>query len=124
MVGVRKLIEKIFSQEELAQLDDKMPEFTLRKKEDQRKRRESMAIQDNEDDDEVGPLRAIATKAHLHIPMASGNVMKVPLPQVDISQELNKTACWKHIESKASLEGAPHYAYVVLILFFYYNCLF
>lgn len=36
MVLVRKLIEKIFTEEELNHLDDKMPEIRRRKKEDKK----------------------------------------------------------------------------------------
>ena len=42
MVGVRKLCEKLFTADELAQLDDKMPEITLRKKEDRKKKHASI----------------------------------------------------------------------------------
>ena len=46
MVGIRKLCEKFFRADELAQLDDKMPEITLRRKEDRKKKRASLAIAD------------------------------------------------------------------------------
>lgn len=40
MVGVRKFIEKfVFTKDEIHYLDDKMPEFTLRKREDAQKRK-------------------------------------------------------------------------------------
>ncbi len=39
MVGVRKLMEYVFSQDELKQLDDKMPEMHLRHKEDKQKKK-------------------------------------------------------------------------------------
>lgn len=40
MVGVRKLMEYVFTEHELKYLDDKMPEITLRKKEDATKKKE------------------------------------------------------------------------------------
>lgn len=38
MVAVRKIMEKFFTERDLKYLDDKMPEFHLRKKEDLRRK--------------------------------------------------------------------------------------
>ena len=39
MIGVRKLMEKVFKAEELEQLDDPIPEFHTRKKEEAKKKK-------------------------------------------------------------------------------------
>lgn len=44
MVGVRKVMEKFFSEKDLKYLDDKMPDFHLRKKEDMKKRKSQTAV--------------------------------------------------------------------------------
>ncbi len=53
------------------------------------------------------------TEAHLHIPMVSGNVMKIPLSSIseqpdehpiNLSDEVNKSGIWQHIRSEASLQ--------------------
>lgn len=40
MVGVRKVMERFFTERDLKYLDDKMPDFHLRKKEDAKKKKE------------------------------------------------------------------------------------
>lgn len=40
MVGVRKVMEKFFDERDLKYLDDKMPDFHLRKKEDAKKKKD------------------------------------------------------------------------------------
>jgi hypothetical protein len=113
MIGVRKLMEKFFSDKDLRYLDDKMPDFHLRKKEDIVKRKSKQIEEIEIDlDENQGTLRAIKTEAHLHIPLASGNVVKIPLNalqepshDINISKEVNSSNLWRHIsnESKGSL---------------------
>lgn len=75
------------------------------------------------DDSHQATIHAVKTEAHLHIPMNSGNVIKIPLSaiqvscpsplkslqepshSINISKELNNSGMWKHIasESKSSL---------------------
>ena len=68
-----------------------------------------------------GTIHAVKTKAHLHIPMASGNVIKIPLAaiqepshNINISNEVNQSGLWKHIASEShmscSKEGDDKYA--------------
>ena len=44
MVAARKVMESFFSEKDLKYLDDKMPEFHLRKKEDMRKTGEGVSV--------------------------------------------------------------------------------
>ncbi|VDM39173.1 unnamed protein product [Toxocara canis] len=108
MVATRKVMEKFFSEKDLRYLDDKMPDFHLRKKEDL-KRKESEGEQFDIDlEENQGTIHAVKTEAHLHIPMASGNVIKIPLAaiqepshNINISNEVNKSGMWKHIASES-----------------------
>lgn len=50
MVGVRKLMEYVFTERELKYLDDKMPEITLRKKEDAKKKKEQIQAEQRAQD--------------------------------------------------------------------------
>ncbi|KAE9549910.1 hypothetical protein FO519_006875 [Halicephalobus sp. NKZ332] len=114
MVGVRKVMEKFFNEKDLKYLDDKMPDFHLRKKEDLKKINEGEAEEIEIDlDENQGTIHAVKTEAHLHIPMASGNVIKIPLAaiqepshNINISKEVNSSGMWRHItnESKTSLQ--------------------
>ncbi|KAH7727686.1 Bicarbonate transporter [Aphelenchoides avenae] len=120
MVAVRKVMEKFFSEKDLKYLDDKMPDFHLRKKEDMKKRKSQTAEEIGFDlDENQGTIHAVKTEAHLHIPMTSGNVIKIPLAaiqepshQINMSKEVNASGMWRHItnESKTSLTklaGSP-----------------
>uniref|UniRef100_F1KS49 Anion exchange protein n=1 Tax=Ascaris suum TaxID=6253 RepID=F1KS49_ASCSU len=108
MVATRKVMEKFFSERDLRYLDDKMPDFHLRKKEDlKRKESEGEGI-DIDLEENQGTIHAVKTEAHLHIPMASGNVIKIPLAaiqepshNINISNEVNKSGMWKHIASES-----------------------
>jgi len=113
MVGARKLMEKCFSEKDLKYLDDKMPEFHLRKKEDMRRKSKGIDEVCVDLDENQGTIHAVKTEAHLHIPMASGNVIKIPLAAIqepshtiNISKEVNSSGMWRHItsESKTSLQ--------------------
>lgn len=61
MVLVRKLIEKLFTEEELGHLDDKMPEIRWRKKKDK---------------------ETTSTEQHPHVSMGSSSVIKIPFKNV------------------------------------------
>ncbi|KAI6220175.1 Anion exchange protein [Aphelenchoides besseyi] len=115
MIAVRKVMEKFFSEKDLKYLDDKMPEFHLRKKEDMKKRSRRSSSKNEEIeidlDENQGTIHAVKTEAHLHIPMTSGNVIKIPLAaiqepshNINISKEVNSSGMWRHItnESKGS----------------------
>ncbi|KAI6239960.1 Anion exchange protein [Aphelenchoides fujianensis] len=117
MIGVRKAMERCFSEKDLKYLDDKMPDFHLRKKEDMKKRSRRSSSKNEEIEIDLeenqGTIHAVKTEAHLHIPMTSGNVIKIPLAaiqepshNINISKEVNASGMWKHIttnDSKASL---------------------
>lgn len=34
---------------------------------------------------------------NLQIPLANGNIMKIPLTSINISEEVNKTGIWKQV---------------------------
>ncbi|KAF8367389.1 abts-1 [Pristionchus pacificus] len=109
MVAVRKAIEVFFTKNDLKYLDDPMPDFHLRKKEDQkRKLKDGEAIEIDLDENQA-TIHAVKTEAHLHIPMNSGNVIKIPLAslkepshQINISKEVNNSGMWKHIQQTDS----------------------
>ena len=51
----------------------------------QKKHEETKAVDQGEDDGGGGDgLHTVKTAAHLHIPMASGNVMKIPLSSIQV----------------------------------------
>lgn len=97
MVGIRKLLEKIFSKEELRVLDDALPEFSRKKKQDLEEEREeeTKALMEVTVGvgQECGKL-PINESGNLTIPLASGNVMRIPLDSVNISEEVNRSGVW------------------------------
>uniref|UniRef100_A0A0K0FUB6 Anion exchange protein n=1 Tax=Strongyloides venezuelensis TaxID=75913 RepID=A0A0K0FUB6_STRVS len=113
MVGIRKLMEKFFDPKALKYLDDPMPDFHLRRKEDARRVSLKAAEEIELDlDKNQGTIRAVKTEAHIHIPFNNGEVVSIPLEaisgpshNINLSKEVNSSSMWKHIshESKSSL---------------------
>ncbi|CEF68357.1 Na[+]-driven anion exchanger 1 [Strongyloides ratti] len=113
MVGIRKLMEKFFDPKDLKYLDDTMPDFHLRRKEDARRVSLKAAEEIELDlDKNQGTIRAVKTEAHIHIPFNNGQVVSIPLKaisgpshNINLSKEVNSSSMWKHIshESKSSL---------------------
>ncbi|KJH48589.1 anion exchange protein [Dictyocaulus viviparus] len=106
MVAVRKLMEKFFTTTDLKYLDDPMPDFHLRKKEDLKRRQSQGDPVDIEIEENQTTIHAVKTEAHLHIPMASGNIIKIPLAaiqepshSINMTKEVNSSGMWKHISS-------------------------
>ncbi|CAI5437465.1 unnamed protein product [Caenorhabditis angaria] len=110
MVAIRKFMEKAFTTTDLKYLDDPMPDFHLRKKEDLKRRQsEGEPVEIEIDNENQATIHAVKTEAHLHIPMASGNVIKIPLAaiqepshQINLTKEVNNSGMWKHISSTDS----------------------
>ncbi|VDO31532.1 unnamed protein product [Heligmosomoides polygyrus] len=109
MVAVRKLMEKFFTITDLKYLDDPMPDFHLRKKEDLKRRQSVGEPVEIEVEENQTTIHAVKTEAHLHIPMASGNVIKIPLAaiqepshSINMTKEVNSSGMWKHISSRDS----------------------
>lgn len=86
MIGVRKLLDWVFTQRELKILDDTLPEFSRKKR---------MENADDEEDEEK--LGKETSEGMMTIPLANGNVMKVPLNPINISEEMNKSGVWMDI---------------------------
>ncbi|KAL1124567.1 hypothetical protein AAG570_001191 [Ranatra chinensis] len=85
MIGIRKALDLIFTQRELKILDDVMPETIKRTEEDERE----LEMQEKD-----GP-----SYDNLQIPLANGNIIKIPLASINISEEVNKTGIWKQVNS-------------------------
>ncbi|XP_033608237.1 electrogenic sodium bicarbonate cotransporter 1 isoform X3 [Cryptotermes secundus] len=85
MIGIRKSLDFVFSRRELKILDDIMPETTKRTEEERRQLEGEEGKAD------------IDTTGNLQIPLANGNIMKIPLASINISEEVNKTGIWKQV---------------------------
>ncbi|XP_076044221.1 na[+]-driven anion exchanger 1 isoform X4 [Oratosquilla oratoria] len=88
MIGVRKLLDWVFTQRELKILDDTLPEFHRKKKIEAEEER----MKEEEEIEKMSTHEGMMT-----IPLASGNVMKVPMNAINISEEVNKSGIWKDI---------------------------
>uniref|UniRef100_A0A183BIA9 Anion exchange protein n=1 Tax=Globodera pallida TaxID=36090 RepID=A0A183BIA9_GLOPA len=113
MVAVRKAMERCFSEKDLKYLDDKMPDFHLRRREDKEKRESHGQAVEIDLDENQGTIRAVKTEAHLHIPMSSGNVIKIPLaaiqePSRDININISKVPFppWQNVKMTAKASSA------------------
>ncbi|XP_014478578.1 PREDICTED: sodium bicarbonate cotransporter 3 isoform X6 [Dinoponera quadriceps] len=88
MIGIRKSLDLVFTQRELKILDDVMPEPSKKHADDLRK------LENGEDQNEsmgYGP------PGNIQISLANGNIMKIPLASINISEEVNKTGIWQQV---------------------------
>ncbi|KAF6214608.1 hypothetical protein GE061_009351 [Apolygus lucorum] len=83
MIGIRKSLDFFFTRRELKILDDVMPDTIKRAQEDEESLGEGHQGNDN-----------------LQIPLANGNVIKIPLSSINISEEVNKTGIWKQVNNE------------------------
>jgi cell division septal protein FtsQ len=108
MMGVRKLLDLVFDNNELKILDDILPEF---------KRHEKLNLEEEDkeaDDEENAYPEDLAkrrqslryTESSIEVPMANGNVMKIPISgdgsEINISEEMNKSGVWQSLEASNS----------------------
>ncbi|XP_023223623.1 sodium-driven chloride bicarbonate exchanger-like [Centruroides sculpturatus] len=133
MIGVRKLLDFVFTQRELKLLDDVMPEHTKKKREeDMRKHEEEKkgafteplanALEfsctfgsPNETsywNQYQGMLLPNASSGNVAIPLANGNILKVPVEKfkgenesgdqsaINISEQLAQTGLWQSIDQQ------------------------
>ena len=101
MIGVRKALEFVFTQRELKILDDVWPEHKRKEIEDKK----------NEGSEKTGggggaDMAPSGSSGNMAIPLANGNILKIPLnpdagaQQINISEQLAKSAAWKTIDQK------------------------
>jgi hypothetical protein len=50
-------------------------------------------------------LGANTSSGNFTIPLANGNVMKIPLSSVNITEEVNKTGIWKSVNNENAKEA-------------------
>ncbi|XP_011500555.1 PREDICTED: electroneutral sodium bicarbonate exchanger 1 [Ceratosolen solmsi marchali] len=88
MIGIRKSLDLLFTQRELKILDDVMPEPHKKHAED---------LRQLENGEEHNESIGFASSGNLQIPLANGNIMKIPLTSINISEEVNKTGIWQQV---------------------------
>ncbi|KAL0107936.1 hypothetical protein PUN28_014892 [Cardiocondyla obscurior] len=88
MIGIRKSLDFIFTQRELKILDDIMPETTKKHADDLRK------LENGEEQNET---MGYGPPGNIQISLANGNIMKIPLASINISEEVNKTGIWQQV---------------------------
>nr|CAD7393839.1 unnamed protein product [Timema cristinae] len=81
MIGIRKSLDLIFSQRDLKILDDVMPDTKYH----------------DDDSEEDGKQADLESGDNLKIPLANGNFIKIPMASINITEEVNKTGLWKHV---------------------------
>ncbi|XP_011299159.1 electroneutral sodium bicarbonate exchanger 1 [Fopius arisanus] len=95
MIGIRKSLDLLFTRRELKILDDVMPESTKKHADDLRQLESGEEQQEPSD---YGDPR------NLQISLANGNVMKIPLASINISEEVNKSGIWKQVNDGNSTD--------------------
>ncbi|XP_059617088.1 sodium bicarbonate cotransporter 3 isoform X2 [Phlebotomus argentipes] len=92
MIGVRKALDCIFTRRELKILDDIMPEITKRAAAD-----DLHHLEDGNGAGEENITPHDYSDPNIQIPLANGNIMKIPISSINISEEVSKTSIWKQV---------------------------
>ncbi|XP_043256742.1 sodium bicarbonate cotransporter 3 isoform X5 [Colletes gigas] len=87
MIGIRKSLDLVFTQRELKILDDVMPEPSKKHADDLRQ------LESGEEQNELG----YGPSDNIQISLANGNIMKIPMASINISEEVNKTGIWQQV---------------------------
>ncbi|XP_040355258.1 sodium-driven chloride bicarbonate exchanger isoform X3 [Ixodes scapularis] len=110
MIGVRKLLDFIFTQRELKVLDDVMPEHTKKKQEE-----EMMKEVEQEVFEMKNALLPDVSSSNVAIALVNGNLIKVPmekyhedkeLPPINITEQLSQTGLWQSIDQQNQHKGS------------------
>ncbi|XP_033100508.1 electroneutral sodium bicarbonate exchanger 1-like [Anneissia japonica] len=108
-VGVRKLLDYVFTQRELGMLDDVMPERMKRDKLDQKKKEEEIMAREEREMAVCEEMKNMP--GSIRLPLSDGNMLSIPVGKVEfhpdrkvinISDEMAKTGIWKALVSNAS----------------------
>nr|XP_033341476.1 electrogenic sodium bicarbonate cotransporter 1 isoform X7 [Megalopta genalis] len=89
MIGIRKSLDLLFTQRELKILDDVMPEPHRKHADDLRQ------LESGEEQNESTGYGT--TPSNIQISLANGNVMKIPMTSINISEEVNRTGIWQQV---------------------------
>ncbi|KAI4504033.1 hypothetical protein M0802_000504 [Mischocyttarus mexicanus] len=89
MIGIRKSLDFVFTQRELKILDDVMPEPSKKHADDLRQ------LESGEEQPNY-PI-GYGSPENIQISLANGNIMKIPLASINISEEVNKTGIWQQV---------------------------
>uniref|UniRef100_T1IXC2 Anion exchange protein n=1 Tax=Strigamia maritima TaxID=126957 RepID=T1IXC2_STRMM len=114
MIGVRKLLDLVFTQRELKILDDVMPESSRKKREEDETEKPYDKFRTPSD----VPGIQFADGENLEISLYNGNIMKIPIenlqhypepePNINISEEVNKSGIWKQVNNAKAINGVNH----------------
>ncbi|XP_043525363.1 electroneutral sodium bicarbonate exchanger 1 isoform X6 [Frieseomelitta varia] len=88
MIGIRKSLDLMFTQRELKILDDVMPEPSKKHADD---------LRQLESGEEQNESMGYGPSGNIQISLANGNIMKIPMASINISEEVNKTGIWQQV---------------------------
>ncbi|XP_015178379.1 PREDICTED: electrogenic sodium bicarbonate cotransporter 1 isoform X3 [Polistes dominula] len=90
MIGIRKSLDFVFTQRELKILDDVMPEPSKKHADDLRQ------LESGEEHHQNYPI-GYGPPENIQISYSNGDIMKIPLASINISEEVNKTGIWQQV---------------------------
>ncbi|KAL2712575.1 electroneutral sodium bicarbonate exchanger 1 isoform X1 [Vespula squamosa] len=99
MIGIRKSLDLIFTQRELKILDDVMPEPSKKHADDLRQ------LESGEEHQNY-PI-GYGAPDNIQISLANGNIMKIPLASINISEEVNKSGIWQQVNESNEKQKQP-----------------
>ena len=101
IILVRKLLDFVFTRRELKILDDIMPESIKQKREEEKELFKKEAESEiSSPGSNTGGLVPNTSSNNVSIPLSNGNILKVPMGQVNISEALSKSDAWRSVNSR------------------------
>jgi hypothetical protein len=137
MIGVRMLLEFVFTQSELKILDDPLPNALKKAKAEKDEENDTQdvrtvvnplkqkcwsfficiikAILDQElVQQSCNPRHSLRyTSNAIEVPMLNGNIIKIPVKtdvEIDISEEVSKCSVWKSLEERTGKSKLDYYS--------------
>lgn len=118
----------MFTRAELKLLDDIMPEHIKRSREE-----EKLVKQKEEEEKTGGKLVPNASSGNVNIPLANGNILKIPMdkfstnqnqsPTMNITEQLAKSNAWKSINIAGNGKKDKNQQINGYIFIFEFNCI-
>lgn len=122
MLLIRKLLDYVFTREELKILDDIMPESTKRKRHEEKEKmnKKNKELSEAKLKEQLRIERIRKQSGNVEIPLANGNILKIESiksgvksdEQINISEQLSKSSAWKCINGQNTCNGYVLYSTV------------
>jgi hypothetical protein len=118
MILIRKLLDYVFTREELKILDDVMPESAKRKRheEKEKNKKKKQELTEAKLKEQLRIERIRKQSANIEIPLSNGDILKIESNKngtkfdkhINITEQLSKSSAWKSINGQNFCNGSEN----------------